>query len=57
MNKKYRITYRVECFITAKDEDEAKELFEDGDEEHAHPDYVEMVSIEEYQEEVKDEQQ
>ncbi len=55
MNKKYRITYRVECFITAKDEDEAKELFEDGDEEDS--EYVELISLEEYQEEVKDEQQ
>jgi len=53
--KKYRITYRVECFVTARDEEEAKELFEYGGEEDS--EYVEMISLEEYEEEVNDGQQ
>ena len=46
--KTYRFTYRMELFVQAPDEETAQRLFEDGDGEEA--EYVELVSVEEYDE-------
>lgn len=43
--KTYRICYRMECFVEAKDEDEAMQKYADGEGEDA--EYVEFESIEE----------
>ena len=46
--KTYRICYRTECFVKAKDEDEAKYMFQEGQGDDA--EYVEFMSIEEVNE-------
>ena len=46
--KAYRICYRMECFVKAKDEDEAKYMFQEGQGDDA--EYVEFMSIEEVNE-------
>jgi hypothetical protein len=43
--KKYRIYYRMECFVEATSEDEAMEKYGEGEGEDA--EYVEFISIEE----------
>ena len=43
--KTYRICYRMECFVVASNEDEAKYMFQEGQGDDA--EYVEFMSIEE----------
>ena len=43
--KTYRICYRMECFVEASNEDEAKYMFQEGQGDDA--EYVEFMSIEE----------
>jgi len=45
--RKFRVTYRMEVFVDADDEEDAKSKFENLDLTEQNTDFVEVVSIEE----------